>query len=515
MKLIKFIVIFLLMFLNSLINCSHAGEVEPEIGVYIFYERNCEDCQKIVNEFLPKILAEYQEQISMRYFEISNLKNYETLVKLEEAYNDTENEFPIIIVGRYLLDYREIEVELDKILAAYSTSGAPFQKLELIKDAQYTETPVGEEVMQEDSVIKLELPKVYLAYFYEIGCKECDRVEHQIKYLQWKYPNIVIEKFDITDAEVKKLAEALGELYNVPEVKRMVAPSVFIGQDYLISKDLNDKNLMELIEKYKYRGTIPPWDEANKYLKRAEKNIIERFKSFGIITVVSAGLLDGINPCAFATLIFFISYLAFFIRKNREILTVGTTFVVAVFITYLLVGFGLLRVIQLLRFMPIVAKIVYMLTAGVAISFGVLSLYDYFRYRTGEYDRATLRLPSFMRNKIHEVIRKKVGVKKYTLGAFGAGFLISLLEFSCTGQVYLPTVVFVTKIPALRMKALFYLILYNVCFILPLLLVFFLAYRGMTAQRLFFLMRRRSKTVKLLTAVVFFCLAGLLIFYII
>jgi len=28
-------------------------------------------------------------------------------------------------------------------------------------------------------------------------------------------------------------------------------------------------------------------------------------------------------------------------------------------------------------------------------------------------------------------------------------------------------------------------------------------------------MRRRSKTVKLLTAVVFFCLAGLLIFYII
>lgn len=271
MKLTKFIVIFFLMFLNSLINCSHAGEVEPEIGVYIFYERNCEDCQKIVNEFLPKILAEYQEQISMRYFEISNLKNYETLVKLEEAYNDTENEFPIIIVGRYLLDYREIEVELDKILAAYSTSGAPFQKLGLIKDAQYTETPVGEEVMQEDSVIKLELPKVYLAYFYEIGCKECDRVEHQIKYLQWKYPNIVIEKFDITDAEVKKLAEALGELYNVPEVKRMVAPSVFIGQDYLISKDLNDKNLMELIEKYKYRGSIPPGMKLISILKEPKR----------------------------------------------------------------------------------------------------------------------------------------------------------------------------------------------------------------------------------------------------
>jgi hypothetical protein len=37
--------------------------------------------------------------------------------------------------------------------------------------------------------------------------------------------------------------------------------------------------------------------------------MVDRFKSLGLLTIVSPGLIDGINPCAFATLIFFISYL--------------------------------------------------------------------------------------------------------------------------------------------------------------------------------------------------------------
>lgn len=516
MRAIRSIIVlcFFLISLTSLTNCCDAGEMQPEICMYVFYDRDCEDCEEIINGFLPQILPQYQDRLSMRYFEMGSLKNYETLVKLEEIYDDTDNEVPVIIVGKYLLDYREIPARLGEVLLEYSKSGVPFQKAELAKDAHYTETPVWEE-QPEGSVVNSELPRVYLAYFYELGCKECDRAEHQIKYLQWKYPNLVVKRFDIADKETKKLAEALGELYSVPEVRRMATPAVFIGQDYVTAGDVNDKNLMELVEKYKYKGMAPPWDEVKEYLKGAEKRIVERFKSFGTITVVSAGLLDGINPCAFATLIFFISYLAFFVRRNTEILTVGAAFVTAVFVTYLSVGFGLLKFVQSLSFMPVLAKVVYVLTAGAAITFGVLNLYDYSKYKAGQYDKALLRLPGFLRDKTHEVVRKQVGVRKYAFGAFGAGFLISLLEFACTGQVYLPTIVFVTKVPALRMKAVTYLIIYNLCFILPLLFIFFLVYRGMTAQRLFSLMRHRTKTVKLLTAVVFFCLAGLLIFYIV
>jgi cytochrome c biogenesis protein CcdA len=122
-------------------------------------------------------------------------------------------------------------------------------------------------------------------------------------------------------------------------------------------------------------------------------------------------------------------------------------------------------------------------------------------------------LPGFLRRKTQDVVRQRMETERYVAGAFVTGFFISLLEFACTGQVYLPTIIFVTKIPGLRAQGLLYLFIYNICFIVPLVVVFLLAYRGMTAERLFFALRSRGKTVKLLTAVMFFCLAGILIAY--
>jgi hypothetical protein len=85
--------------------------------------------------------------------------------------------------------------------------------------------------------------------------------------------------------------------------------------------------------------TLPPPHITTGGAKKAEESIVERFKGLGLLTIVSAGLIDGINPCAFATLIFFVSYLAFIGRKKKEVLWVGMGFSGAVFITYLLIGF--------------------------------------------------------------------------------------------------------------------------------------------------------------------------------
>jgi len=518
MRAIKFILLLCLSFIFNISSMSNSNmdTVKPEICMYIFYEQECESCQNIIIEFLPQILPEYQDRVSIKYFELNNPENYEILIKFEEAYNNTYEETPIIIIGKYLLDYIEIEDKLEKILDKYSKNGIPFQRMELIKGAKYTEIPVWKEQKEEeDSVKKTELSTIYLAYFYETGCKECDRAEYRIKYLQWKFPNLVVKRFNIDNIETKKLAEALGKLYNVPPVKRMVTPSVFIGQDYLITRDVNDKNLIALIEKYKYKGTMPPWEKVEEYLKEAEKNIVNRFKGLVITTVLFAGLVDGVNPCAFVTIVFFISYLAFVGRKGRTLLLVGLSFTVAVFTTYSLIGLGLLKFLQSLSFIPILARIVYLLTAAGAIILGILCIYDYTKYREGDYDDSILKLPDFLHKKINKVIREKVRVRNYLLASFVTGFFISILEFACTGQVYLPTIIFVTNIPSLKARAISYLVIYNFCFILPLVLIFLLAYKGMTSERLTVFWKKEGKIVKLLMAVVFFSLAGLLIFYIV
>ncbi len=488
-----------------------SGLSADSLPLYVFYASDCDHCYRIATEFFPKIFASYSGDLDLRFYEIDLAENYDALVEVEDAWGVTQKEFPIVVVGEQLLDLSDVESRLGEVLAGYVDQEVSFPYPELLKDAQYTRTAVWDSEIAE--VVDTVPKAVYLAYFYELGCKKCDRAEYRIKYLESRYSDLEVRSYDVGVAENKRLAEALGMLTDVPEQKRMSTPAVFVGDDFLLGDDVTDKNLISLVEKYGTAGSEPPWERAEAHLGQAEERILNRFRSLEILTIISAGLLDGVNPCAFATLVFFISYLAFVIKKRTDILLVGLAFVAAVFISYFLIGVGLLSFIQRLGFMRVAGRVVYMVTAGIAMIFGILSIHDYFKYSGGDYDKSFLRLPGFLRKRTQDIVRKKMDTEKYVLGAFVTGFLISLLEFACTGQVYLPTIIFVTKIPGLRTKGLLYLLLYNVFFIIPLLAVFLFAYRGMTAERLFFLLRSHGKTVKLLTALMFFGLAGVLIFY--
>lgn len=239
--------------------------------------------------------------------------------------------------------------------------------------------------------------------------------------------------------------------------------------------------------------------------------MVERFKSIGILTILSAGLIDGINPCAFATLIFFISYLTFVGRTRREILWVGIGFSGAVFATYLLIGLGILSFIQNLSFLPLFSRVVYIITIAIALVLGVLSLYDYIQLKRGRPSEMKLQLPGFLKMRIHQTLRKKSKSSRYFITAIASGFIISLLEFTCTGQVYLPTILFVTNIPSLKTSAISYLILYNLMFILPLLIIFGVVYWGVTSDQLAFFLNQKASSIKLLTSLLFFALAGILV----
>jgi len=81
--------------------------------------------------------------------------------------------------------------------------------------------------------------------------------------------------------------------------------------------------------------------------------------------------------------------------------------------------------------------------------------------------------------------------------------VVSLIELTCTGQVYLPTILFVLGEPQLRLHAISYLVLYNLVFVLPLVVVFVVAALGTSSTRLATVVQRHTGTIKLLTAAVF------------
>jgi len=286
---------------------------------------------------------------------------------------------------------------------------------------------------------------------------------------------------------------------------------VFFPQDVLVGEEITTSVLEELIERYGVLPELdPPWRLADVEKDRAGNRIVERFKTLGVTTVLGAGLIDGLNPCAFATLIFFVSYLSFIGRGRREILLVGLAFSLSVFVTYLLVGLGLLRVIQSVSVIPLVARFVYLAAIGLALVFGGLSLYDYTLCRRGRSTAMLLQMPAFLKDQVRGVIRKEVRVNRYILAAMATGFVVSLLELACTGQVYLPTILFVSKVQEFRTRAIGYLVAYNLMFIIPLLVVFFVVYLGTGSERLAVWFERHVSWVKLATSMVFFALAGVL-----
>jgi cytochrome c biogenesis protein CcdA len=207
-------------------------------------------------------------------------------------------------------------------------------------------------------------------------------------------------------------------------------------------------------------------------------------------------------------MIFLISYLSVRKRRGRELLTTGAAFTLGVFLAYLGVGLGLLKFLTAVPALEVLGKWIYGLTLVLCLALAWGSFQDYLKARQGRLEDMSLKLPQRLRGWTHRLIREGSQAQSYVLASLALGFVVSIVELACTGQVYLPTIIFVLGLPEWRVRAVLALLVYNVMFIVPLVIVFLLAYRGTTSKQLLAWMNRRAAAVKLGTAALFLLLAG-------
>lgn len=195
-------------------------------------------------------------------------------------------------------------------------------------------------------------------------------------------------------------------------------------------------------------------------------------------TVVGAGLVDGINPCAFTVLLLFITAITATLQAGSgepkalraRLLGMGGIYIAAVFLTYLALGVGLLTSLSLFTREHLPAR----LGALLAILFGLWMLKDYFFPEAGW----RLQAPARVGEVAHQMARKAT-VPALVVG----GFLIGLCTVPCSGAVYLG----VLSLLALQPTALLgygYLVLYNTVFVLPLVALLIAASARPTLRRL-------------------------------
>jgi len=488
------------------------GQDRPStIQIYFFYAGDSQASQAILQTYLPALQSSFPS-LEVRTFDVGNPSHYEALTALEQKFNRRAESMPAVFIGEHLLSGEmEIMEKLNPLISEYQMKGGASLPPVRLGDPVSVSGPVSGDSRRID-----------LAYFYQKGCPKCDRANYLLNYLTKKHPNLNVNEIDLNTADGQRLNETLSNRLNLPETYRLIAPSLFIGDDFLPPESMTESNVEELVRKYEKTGVRSPLELEAGEAGKAEKTIIERFRSLGIFAVLSAGLIEGLNPCAFATLIFFISYLAMVGKKREEIFRVGICFSVTSFLTHLLLGFGILSFIRYLPVLPLFSRIVYLVTFLISLALGALSLYDYIQLRRGNPSKMKLQIPDFLKRKIHRIIRQRGGELegsranpslRLILAAVLVAFIITLLQSTCTSQVYLPTILFVTSVPSLRGSAVLYLILYNIVYVVPLVAIFAAVYWGTSSEQLVFFLQRRASAIKLLTAFFFFALAGLLVIF--
>lgn len=488
--------------------CSTAVRALDKPEMLYFYSEDCEHCKAVKKEFLPGFLEKYGSVIDFKEFDVNKPGVLDSLYVMEDRVGvpESDKDYPAVyFLGVMVEGEIPVRMRLESIVETYLASPEPM--LELDREVR---ARVPEKV--EPTVTEAKA-SVSMLYFYKQGCKECSRAKEIIGWLGVNYPFITVDSYDINEKGMKTLAAWMGMKTGVPEKKLMSTPVIFIGSDYCLEEDISRRRLSNLIESYTSKGAAPVWRSVTKEeLAETEKQITSLFGQFTLLAVALAGLADGINPCAFATILFFVSYLGMVGRKGREILFVGLAFAFAVFLTYFLVGLGFFNIVRKAAHIDFLAKIIFGGTGALCIVFGFMSIGDYFKAKKGKVSDMSLQLPKFLKKRIHDTIRKKAKMKSYIFGALFAGFLVSILEFACTGQVYLPTITLVVKQEGLGSLAVFYLFLYNIFFIVPLLVVFGFVYFGVSSQGIAKIMEKRVGAVKLGLAAVFFTV-GVLLFW--
>ncbi len=351
---------------------------------------------------------------------------------------------------------------------------------------------------------------VEIDFFFEPGCHECEQIEAELfpKVGRQFGNDCVVRSHDIgIETNFLYLLQLENEIgHRGPDRGYLI-----VNKQFLFGSNPSHEDFLERVADLV--SVCPPHaPEYGKRVLQSDSSVAEqRFGGFTVGAVIVAGLLDGLNPCAISTLVFFMSLLTVSGIRNRQLLLLGGSFCLASFLTYLALGFGLLRVLHLfVGFKTVRAAMEWGMVVALAV-LAVLSFRDALRFRKSrDAHDVTLQLSTGMKKRMHGVMRRGLGTSHLVLGGLFIGAAVTALESVCTGQVYVPTLVLILKDNTLQARAWALLLLYNLLFIVPLVGVFVAVYRGLRTEVLLDWSRKNVVISKLCLASFFVLMAVLI-----
>lgn len=223
--------------------------------------------------------------------------------------------------------------------------------------------------------------------------------------------------------------------------------------------------------------------------------------------IIGAALLDSINPCVFGVLIFLIAFMTKMFKNPHKMLLGGLLYTGVVYVTYLLLGIGFLKLTVSFGF----SAAIYWIAAIIAILAGVLEIKDFFWY--GKWFSLKMIPGADQRIRLYtqkiEQLHHKDGWFAYIAAAL-LGIFVVLVELPCTGAPYLAILAILGA--GNYAQGLSLLLLYNFIFILPLFVIIGVAYFGKSSKVLEAWRLKHRGAMRLAVGIFLIALGALMIY---
>lgn len=350
-------------------------------------------------------------------------------------------------------------------------------------------------------------------FFYGNWCAHCAKVE------EFFDDNNVVDKYDIEMSEIyfnrdnlKDFSEYIEKL-EIDSNKAWV-PFLVINNENECDYVAGDKKIIALFQEKLTQDSSQDCSEPeecdhfdcneencphlncseiddddvswNLSEEKDEKIGDSRRKFFGIM--LPAALADSINPCAFAVMLILLSTILVETNRRRRAVRAWLLFALSIFISYFAMWLWLFSALATSNNTQIIKLIVWIL--GIIV--WLANLKDYFRY--GKW--FIMEVPLSRRPRMQKLIKSAIS----PIGAFVTWFIVSLFLLPCTSGPYFTILWYLaSESNNLHARWYIYLIVYNLIFILPMILIALLVWLWFkSAEEMAAIKKKNAKTIHLI-----------------
>ncbi|MFH0808713.1 MAG: hypothetical protein V1888_03825 [archaeon] len=318
---------------------------------------------------------------------------------------------------------------------------------------------------------------VEVSYFYSVSCSHCQNVaDDGILDRVGEIDGVSLEKYEITGPVNREKYLNYAENFGL---KDSGIPFLVIEKDGSIDYLMGDVPIIEDLE------------DSILNFRAYDAGGVELVDGrLSLWMVVFAALVDSINPCAFGVLLFLMAVLLS-VGSAKRALRSGMIYSFVIFCVYLAAGFGIMKFAGDFLALNNVKMIV-----GIIVLIGALIEFkDFFWEGKG----VSLKIPSFAGPWLESWAKRGGFLSLIILGA-----LVALVELPCTGGIYLAILSLIGESGTL---GIFYLVLYNVIFVLPLILISYFVYRGARVDVINLWVQNNKRFMRLAAGIVMLGLA--------